>query len=213
MMIGLVASLLWFIYRSTKANLSSLGRAPGTADVFSDISRHPDDVPVPGLLILRVNTPLFYANAQSVRDQVKSSGRRSRPHTGHFDNRPCRPRRVGRHQRRDAEEAGPGARATRSHHLPGRGALTGTRLCAPRGSPGRHLRRPPLSDGARGRRGVRGRKARATLTRDRICTILALSGRTSLIYAEIGCSAQNAADGAQVAPRATQHLTRGIDLE
>ena len=70
MMIGLVASLLWFIYRSTRANLSSLGRASGARDVFSDISRHPDDVPVPGLMILRLNSPLFYANAHSVRDRV-----------------------------------------------------------------------------------------------------------------------------------------------
>jgi sulfate permease, SulP family len=72
MMMGLVASLVWFIYRSTKPHLASLGRAPGSTDVFSDISRHPDAVPVPGLLILRLNSPLFYANAQSVRDRTKS---------------------------------------------------------------------------------------------------------------------------------------------
>jgi SulP family sulfate permease len=70
MMIGLLASLVWFIYRSTKPHLASLGRVPGDGDVFSDIFRHPDNVPVPGLLILRLDSPLFYANAQSVRDRV-----------------------------------------------------------------------------------------------------------------------------------------------
>ena len=72
MMMGLVASLVWFIYKATKPHLASLGRAPGAKDVFFDIARHPEDVPIPGLLILRLNSPLFYANAQSVRDRVKA---------------------------------------------------------------------------------------------------------------------------------------------
>jgi len=72
MMTGLVASLVWFTYKSTKPHLATLGRVPDTKDVFTDISRHPEDTLVPGLLILRLNGPLFYANAQSVRDHVKS---------------------------------------------------------------------------------------------------------------------------------------------
>jgi SulP family sulfate permease len=72
MMTGLLASLVWFIYKATKPHLATLGRVPDTKDVFTDISRHPEDTPVPGLLILRLNGPLFYANAQSVRDHVKS---------------------------------------------------------------------------------------------------------------------------------------------
>jgi MFS superfamily sulfate permease-like transporter len=71
MMIGLLASLVWFIYKSTKPHLASLGRAPGRTDLFFDISRHPEIPPIPGLLILRLNSPLFYANAQSVRDRTK----------------------------------------------------------------------------------------------------------------------------------------------
>ena len=70
MMIGLLASLVWFIYKSTKPHLSSLGRAPGRTDLFFDISRHPEIPPIPGLLILRLNSPLFYANSQSVRDRT-----------------------------------------------------------------------------------------------------------------------------------------------
>jgi sulfate permease, SulP family len=70
MMIGLLASLVWFIYKSTKPHLASLGRAPGREDVFLDISRHPEIQPIPGLLVLRLNSPLFYANAQSVRDRT-----------------------------------------------------------------------------------------------------------------------------------------------
>jgi SulP family sulfate permease len=72
MMIGLLASLVWFIYKSTKPHLASLGPAPGRQDVFLDVSRHPEIPPIPGLLILRLNSPLFYANAQTVRDQMKA---------------------------------------------------------------------------------------------------------------------------------------------
>jgi len=71
MIIGLVASLVWFIYRSTRPHLASLGRGPGEGEVFSDMFRHPENVPVPGLLILRLDSPLFYANAQSVRERVE----------------------------------------------------------------------------------------------------------------------------------------------
>jgi len=72
MMIGLLASLVWFIYRSTRPHLARLGGVPGQKGVFTDISRHPENIPVPGLLILRLNSPMFYANAQSVRDHARA---------------------------------------------------------------------------------------------------------------------------------------------
>jgi high affinity sulfate transporter 1 len=70
MMIGLLASLLWFIYRATQPHLASLGRVPGHPDVFTDISRHPENLRIPGLLILRLNAPMFYANSQTVHDKT-----------------------------------------------------------------------------------------------------------------------------------------------
>ena len=70
MMIGLVASLIWFIYRAARPHVASLGRVPGHPDVFTDISRHPENLRVPGLLILRLNAPMFYANSQNVHDKT-----------------------------------------------------------------------------------------------------------------------------------------------
>jgi high affinity sulfate transporter 1 len=72
MIIGLLASLLFVIYRSSRARLSSLGRVPGVPGAYSDVARHQEDVPVPGVLIVRLNAPMYYANALSVRDAVKS---------------------------------------------------------------------------------------------------------------------------------------------
>jgi MFS superfamily sulfate permease-like transporter len=72
MIIGLLASLLFVIYRSSRARLSSLGRVPGVPGAYSDVARHPDDVPIPGVLIVRLDAPVYYANALSVRGALRS---------------------------------------------------------------------------------------------------------------------------------------------
>jgi len=71
MIIGLLASLLFVIYRSSRARLSSLGRVPGVPGAYSDVARHPDDTPVPGVLIVRLDAPVYYANALTVRAAVR----------------------------------------------------------------------------------------------------------------------------------------------
>jgi SulP family sulfate permease len=72
MLIGLLASLAFVVYRSSRPHLSSLGRAPGTSGVYSDLTRHPENVSVPGVLIVRLDAPLYYANALTARDGVKA---------------------------------------------------------------------------------------------------------------------------------------------
>lgn len=71
MLLGLILSLLVFIYKSIRPHLSQLGRVPNTPGAYSDLSRHPENLPVPGLLILRLNAPLYYANALTVVERVK----------------------------------------------------------------------------------------------------------------------------------------------
>jgi SulP family sulfate permease len=72
MIIGLLASLLLVIYQSSRPHLAILGRVPGVADAYADLQRHPEIVPVPGILIFRIDTQLYYANALTVRDQIKT---------------------------------------------------------------------------------------------------------------------------------------------
>jgi MFS superfamily sulfate permease-like transporter len=50
-----------------------LGADPGATGVFADISRHRGIVPVPGVLIVRPDAPLFYANAEMVRDAIENA--------------------------------------------------------------------------------------------------------------------------------------------
>ena len=72
MIIGLLASLAFVIYRSSKPHISSLGRLPGEPGAYGDLVRHPEGTPVPGMLILRPDAPLYYANALTFRDRVNA---------------------------------------------------------------------------------------------------------------------------------------------
>jgi high affinity sulfate transporter 1 len=72
MIIGVVASLLFVVYKSSRPHVSSLGRVPGVPGVYSDLTRHPENAPVPGVLIVRLDGQLYYANALTVRDRVKA---------------------------------------------------------------------------------------------------------------------------------------------
>lgn len=72
MMIGLVASLLLIIYHSSRPHLASLGHRPGIPGAFSDLKRHPENLPIPGVLILRLDAQIYYANALTAREEVKA---------------------------------------------------------------------------------------------------------------------------------------------
>ena len=72
MVIGLLFSLLFVIYKSSRPHMSSLGRVPGVPGAYSDLTRHPENISVPGTLILRLDAPIYYANALTVREKVKT---------------------------------------------------------------------------------------------------------------------------------------------
>jgi len=72
MIIGLVASMLFVVYRSSRPHVSSLGRVPGVPGAYSDLGRHPENLQVPGVLIVRLDAQLYYANALTYRDRVKA---------------------------------------------------------------------------------------------------------------------------------------------
>ena len=71
LVIGVVAMLLLVVYQASRPHLGVLGRVPGAPGAYGDVGRHPDYERIPELLVLRLESPLFYANANLVRDQVK----------------------------------------------------------------------------------------------------------------------------------------------
>ncbi|HKC43872.1 MAG TPA: SulP family inorganic anion transporter, partial [Burkholderiales bacterium] len=68
-MLAAVVSLLLLIRRASRPHVAFLGRIPGYRSL-SDMVRNPDNVPVPGALIFRVDAALLYFNVEHVRDVV-----------------------------------------------------------------------------------------------------------------------------------------------
>jgi high affinity sulfate transporter 1 len=76
LVIAVVASMLAMVFRSSKPNIVQLGKVPDR-DVYTDIKRHPENKTIEGLVILRPDASLFYANInqlhEEIRDTLKSS--------------------------------------------------------------------------------------------------------------------------------------------
>src|SRR5207247_145060 len=68
-LIGAIISLVQLLRRASRPRVAFLGRIPGTRR-FSDMARHSDNEPVPGALLVRVESSLLYFNAEHVRDTV-----------------------------------------------------------------------------------------------------------------------------------------------
>ena len=79
MIIGLAASILLVLYQSSRPHIASLGRIPGIPGAYSDLERHPENTEVPGTLILRLDAPMYYANALTVRERIKALVAESQP--------------------------------------------------------------------------------------------------------------------------------------
>ena len=71
LVIGVISMLLLVVYHASRPHVSVLGRVTGVPDAYGDVDRHPDYEAVPGLLVLRLEAPLFYANATPVCEQIK----------------------------------------------------------------------------------------------------------------------------------------------
>ena len=69
--IGIGVSLLLLVYRSARPNVAVLGALPG-GDTYVDVARHPEAVTPPGVVVLRVESGLYFANADHVRTTIRS---------------------------------------------------------------------------------------------------------------------------------------------
>jgi sulfate permease, SulP family len=71
LVLGVLAMLLLVVYRASRPHLGVLGAVPGTPGAYGNLERHPDYDRIPNLLVLRLDSPLFYANASLVCDRIK----------------------------------------------------------------------------------------------------------------------------------------------
>jgi MFS superfamily sulfate permease-like transporter len=68
-LLAALASVLMLLARASRPHIAFLGRIPGTNN-YSDLARHPDNEPLPGLVAFRPEASLLYVNADSVLEQV-----------------------------------------------------------------------------------------------------------------------------------------------
>jgi sulfate permease, SulP family len=73
LLIGVGASILLLVYRASQPHVSLLGADPADPRAYVDVHRHPGAQPVPGIVVVRPDAPLFYANAQGVRDAIEAA--------------------------------------------------------------------------------------------------------------------------------------------
>jgi high affinity sulfate transporter 1 len=76
--IAVVLSLLVLVYQTSKPTYSVLGRIPNRLD-FADTLLNPDAKPLPGLLIIRPNQPIYFANAGVLRQAVVAHAKAATP--------------------------------------------------------------------------------------------------------------------------------------
>jgi high affinity sulfate transporter 1 len=72
--IAVLASVVMLLSRVARPHVAFLGRIPGT-DRFSDVARHPENQPIPGVLAFRVESSLVYFNVDHVLQTVLQRAR------------------------------------------------------------------------------------------------------------------------------------------
>ncbi len=73
-LIGVILSLVMLIARSSRTNIRRLYRDPSSG-TYHDVSRHEGLEPVPGIVIARVDGPLFFADADRFRERIHELAR------------------------------------------------------------------------------------------------------------------------------------------
>jgi high affinity sulfate transporter 1 len=79
LLIAVFLSLLIILYRASRPYIAILGKVPGQVATYGDVARHPENMQVPGLLIVRLDAPLYFLNANVARGQMLDLVRASQP--------------------------------------------------------------------------------------------------------------------------------------
>jgi SulP family sulfate permease len=69
LLLGIVASILLFITLNTRPYTAILGRLPGT-HIFRNIEHFPEAETLPGLVILRIDASLYFANVEFLKEKI-----------------------------------------------------------------------------------------------------------------------------------------------
>jgi MFS superfamily sulfate permease-like transporter len=70
LVIAALLSLVLLLYRASQPNVTVLGQLDGSAGTYVALVRHEQAASIPGLLILRVDGPLYFFNASAARQAI-----------------------------------------------------------------------------------------------------------------------------------------------
>lgn len=71
LLIAVVLSLIFIVYRASRPYVALLGRSPESTVDFGDLQRHPEYETIPGLLIVRLDAPLYFLNAGVAQTTIR----------------------------------------------------------------------------------------------------------------------------------------------
>jgi high affinity sulfate transporter 1 len=77
--IGIGVSILLLIYRASTPHVAELGNVAGARGHYTDLARNEDSAPISGVVIVRPESGLFFANADHVRDEILRHVNHSHP--------------------------------------------------------------------------------------------------------------------------------------
>ncbi len=69
-LVAVVVSLLLVIHRSAYPHIAVLGRLPGTTH-YRNVERYPEAITIPGVVIIRIDAALYFANIGFVKDFLR----------------------------------------------------------------------------------------------------------------------------------------------
>ena len=68
--IAVLMSLLMVLYRASRPSIVVVGRVRGEPGAYSDVARNPDNEQIPGLIIFRMDAPLYFFNSNVAHTQI-----------------------------------------------------------------------------------------------------------------------------------------------
>jgi MFS superfamily sulfate permease-like transporter len=69
LLLAVIISIVALVWHASQPKLAVLGRVPKRM-VFSDVRRHPENHTVPGLIVVRPQNDLFFANAAGIHEAI-----------------------------------------------------------------------------------------------------------------------------------------------
>jgi len=73
LLIAVFLSIVMVVYIASRPHLAVLGMDPSQPKIYRESANHPEAKSIPGLLMVRMDSPLFFANANITRSNVRNA--------------------------------------------------------------------------------------------------------------------------------------------